>query len=214
MAHGVLLLMIGDATKKRDELQQLKKTYEFSVLFGVETDTYDVMGILKSLTPLNLPTNLIEKIQEHISHIVGLHTQQYPPYSSISVNGKSLYWYAKNDLLHTITIPKKTIQIYSAEFVKTAHISALDLQKNIIDRISKTHGDFRQEEIIECWNQFFTINHELSFALYFFTIECSSGTYVRSIVHELGQFLNCGAIAYEIYRTKVGEYKIDEAIKI
>src|SRR3712207_2873397 len=47
LAHGVLLLMIGDATKQRKDYLGLDKMYEFEVLFGVETDTYDLLGFVK-----------------------------------------------------------------------------------------------------------------------------------------------------------------------
>ena len=47
-----------------------------------------------------------------------------------------------------------------------------------------------------------------------FTIECSSGTYIRSLAHEMGQKLGCGAHLAEITRTAVGEFSLDQAIKL
>lgn len=44
-----------------------------------------------------------------------------------------------------------------------------------------------------------------------FTVTVSSGTYVRSLVHDLGQKLGCGAILTALRRTRVGEFKIEEA---
>lgn len=41
-----------------------------------------------------------------------------------------------------------------------------------------------------------------------FLIKCGSGTYVRSLVHDLGQKLGCGAYVTELRRTKVGEYSV------
>jgi tRNA pseudouridine55 synthase len=46
-----------------------------------------------------------------------------------------------------------------------------------------------------------------------FRIACGSGTYIRSLVHDLGQVLGCGAIMTELRRTQVGEFKIEEAFK-
>jgi tRNA pseudouridine55 synthase len=44
-----------------------------------------------------------------------------------------------------------------------------------------------------------------------FTVTVSSGTYVRSLVHDLGQKLGCGAILTALRRTRVGEFKIEDA---
>jgi len=45
-----------------------------------------------------------------------------------------------------------------------------------------------------------------------FVIECSSGTYIRSLAHEMGEKLRCGAHLAEIERTAVGEFSIEQAI--
>jgi tRNA pseudouridine55 synthase len=47
-----------------------------------------------------------------------------------------------------------------------------------------------------------------------FTTECSSGTYIRSLAHEMGQQLGCGAHLAEISRTAVGEFSLEQAIKL
>lgn len=44
-----------------------------------------------------------------------------------------------------------------------------------------------------------------------FIVTVSSGTYVRSLVHDLGQKLGCGAILTALRRTRVGEFKIEDA---
>jgi tRNA pseudouridine55 synthase len=47
-----------------------------------------------------------------------------------------------------------------------------------------------------------------------FVIECSSGTYIRSLAHEMGQKLGCGAHLAEITRTAVGEFSLEQAIAL
>lgn len=44
-----------------------------------------------------------------------------------------------------------------------------------------------------------------------FRVKVSSGTYIRSLVHDLGQFLGCGAILTQLRRTRVGEFTLKEA---
>src|SRR6266705_5083430 len=47
-----------------------------------------------------------------------------------------------------------------------------------------------------------------------FSIECSSGTYIRSLAHEMGEKLGCGAHLAEIVRTAVGEFSLEQAIRL
>ena len=47
-----------------------------------------------------------------------------------------------------------------------------------------------------------------------FSIECSSGTYIRSLAHEVGQRLSVGAHLEQIRRTASGEFRLDQALKL
>ena len=47
-----------------------------------------------------------------------------------------------------------------------------------------------------------------------FRVKCGSGTYIRSLIHDLGQSLGCGAYVKELRRTKVGEYVVEDAVKL
>ena len=47
-----------------------------------------------------------------------------------------------------------------------------------------------------------------------FRVTCSSGTYIRSLAHDFGEKLGCGAYLTELRRTRIGEYKIEDAKKI
>lgn len=63
MAEGLLLVLVGDECKRRDHYQKLDKIYEFEVLFGVSTDTYDILGKITS-TKHQIPNNLILQIKK------------------------------------------------------------------------------------------------------------------------------------------------------
>lgn len=45
-------------------------------------------------------------------------------------------------------------------------------------------------------------------------LTCSAGTYIRSIAHDLGQYLGCGAILTSLRRTRAGEFAIDQAYTV
>lgn len=45
-------------------------------------------------------------------------------------------------------------------------------------------------------------------------VECSAGTYIRTLVHDIGQKLGCGAYCENLRRTKIGEYNVKDAIDV
>ncbi len=47
-----------------------------------------------------------------------------------------------------------------------------------------------------------------------FRLGCSSGTYARSIVHELGQKLGCGGALSALRRTRIGSFRLEDAVSI
>jgi len=47
-----------------------------------------------------------------------------------------------------------------------------------------------------------------------FTVKCSKGTYIRSLAHDIGQKLNCGAYLHELRRVSVGQYNVENAQSI
>ncbi|WP_106916467.1 tRNA pseudouridine(55) synthase TruB [Chryseobacterium aurantiacum] len=51
----------------------------------------------------------------------------------------------------------------------------------------------------------------IDFPLISFTVGCSKGTYIRSLAHDIGQELGVGAYLTQLRRTKIGDYKIEDA---
>lgn len=52
---------------------------------------------------------------------------------------------------------------------------------------------------------------KIEFPLVSFTVGCSKGTYIRSLAHDIGQELGVGAYLTQLRRTKIGDYKIEDA---
>lgn len=214
LARGVLLLMIGEETKNRDKYLALSKVYEFQVLFGVETDTFDALGYLQSNKLSSTPDNLEEGIKEFINSKMGKQVQIYPPYSSKTVLGKPLYWWARNNKLSEIKIPEKEIEIFSFDLIKIEDRPTKLIKEKVLANIAMVEGDFRQEETINKWNNLFESNLAKFFKVASFRIHCSSGTYVRSLVQDLGKEVGSGAIALDILRTKVGDFTISDTLRV
>ena len=104
MAHGLMVLLVGAETKKQEKYQKLDKVYQFKVLFGIETDTYDILGMIQNNIISNIDKNAVIKYLESIQ---GESIQKFPPYSSIKVSGKPLWKWAKEGNISSIKIPEK-----------------------------------------------------------------------------------------------------------
>lgn len=168
MATGLLIFGIGTATRFLPYLQTDPKRYEFSVLFGIETDSYDAEGETVAQRPV--PDDLEIRIREAIKGMVGDVLQTVPVYSAVKKDGRPLYAYARKGQ----EVERPTRQI---------HIESLGLV-------------------------------ELQGSVAKFAVTCSSGTYVRTIAHEIGNTVGCGAHATEIRRTHAGPFSISDAVSL
>lgn len=215
LAHGVLLLLVGEKTKEKEDYLSLKKTYEFTVIFGIETDTYDLLGLVKETEMKQPPENVNLIVNTFVNNSLGKKLHHYPPYSSRTVRGKPLFWWARNNKLEEIEVPTHPLEIYEMECLETGKISLSVLQENVTQSVNSVRGDFRQEEILSRWKEFFTKqNNRQSLQKAKFTISCSSGTYIRELIHQLGEEVGCKAVAFDIERTAVGDYNAKDALKL
>lgn len=208
MAHGLLLLLIDEENKNREKYLHLGKTYEVEILFGFETDTYDVLGKVSNVS--KVPNVSKTKIEQELKIFIGKREQKYPAYSSKAVNGKPLFWWARNNRLAEIEIPKREVEIFSIAFLSSRKIVGNQLLTEVERKIQSLTGNFRQKEIIESWAK--SIDECVNYQIIKIVVHCSSGTYMRTLAHELGKQLGNGAIASDIYRTRVGEYSISQNI--
>jgi len=60
----------------------------------------------------------------------------------------------------------------------------------------------------------FRIEERLSEREFTFSVRCAKGTYVRTLVHDLGESLGFGAVTKELKRTQTGSFHIDEAVQL
>lgn len=96
MATGVLLILLGDATKISNYLMSDVKGYEFDVAFGIKTDTEDITGkIIHTETPLLINNQIID---DCLLQMVGKQTQIPPMYSAIKIDGQKLYELARKGI--------------------------------------------------------------------------------------------------------------------
>jgi tRNA pseudouridine55 synthase len=189
----------------------MSKEYTLDVLFGFSTDTYDILG--KVIESGEVDTLRPSAINKALNEFRGKLQQEYPPYSSKTVDGKALFQWAREGLLNSIIMPSRSVTIYEIEISHVYKIKEPQLLAYIENCVSKVNGDFRQEEVMRIWKRHLKQKGVREFPAATIKISCSSGTYARSIAHGLGAELGVPALALHILRTQVGEYTIDKSLK-
>ena len=165
LAQGVLLVLLGQATKIAAYLTEGRKQYQGVLRLGVETDTYDCLGkVLRTSDYGSLETSLVYQAVLEWGRLV---EQEVPPFSAAKHQGQPLYALSRSG--RDVPVKRKPIHIYQVEVVK------MDLP------------------------------------LVRFRVECSAGTYIRSLVHSLGIRLQCGAVLEELIRERSHPFGLDQA---
>jgi tRNA pseudouridine(55) synthase len=206
MASGILLVLAGEEVKNKEKYLRLDKEYEFEVLFGFATDTYDILG---KVVKQGIAIEDLEKIiKNNLKNFTGTFAQKYPIYSSKTVNGKQLFEYGREGI--EVEQPEREVKVKSLKLIKFRKIDSKKLLANIEKRIAKVKGDFRQKEILKIWQKKLKPLEAQSFTVANFKIKCGSGTYVRGIANSLGEEIGVPALALSIKRTRVGRYSIPE----
>ncbi len=228
MACGLMILLVGEECKKKDKYLGLNKTYEFKILVGFSTDTYDLLGLVSPNTSAKevfvrssdllsdpesagqtIPnTSFAFALQEVLPKFTGTFIQKYPSFSSKTVGGKQLFQLSKDNELPE-NLPAHEVTIIKLLCTSTEVLEKEDLQKEIFRRIALVKGDFRQQEIIKRWNEVFNVSKEKEYEIISCVCECSSGTYIRQLVADISEKIKVPLVTYMINRTKVGEYGLD-----
>ncbi len=209
MASGVLVVLAGDEVHNKEKYLGLPKEYNFEILFGFATDTYDILGkVTNSGILKNIGIKELEKlVKSNLKYFKGRFIQKYPVYSSRTVNGKPLFAYAREGV--KLEAPEREVNVKSLSLHKMRIISAESLLKNLNKRIPKVQGDFRQKEILKIWSKNLQKSKN-KFLIGNFSIKCGSGTYVRGIANDLGVKMGVPALAFSIKRTRVGKWTKEE----
>lgn len=164
MAEGVLVILVGAATKASDYLLAGDKTYRAGFRLGLESDTLDIWGKVRE-TGVPLPT--ADEVTKAVMSFEGGYDQLPPMYSAIQKDGVRLYDLARKG----VEVERET------RFVNVENIKLLSFE-----------GDRGV-----------------------FEAKCSKGTYIRSLCHDIGRKLGCGAVMDSLVRLRSGSFTIEEA---
>lgn len=165
LATGLLLVLVGEATKLSEYMVGFDKVYEGTMRLGMQSDTHDSAGEIVAGPGGGIPP--IERLRELAKPLTGDLQQVPPAFSAVKVRGKKLYEYARAG------------EVVEAE-PRDVHVSEFS--------IMDVDGDTAT-----------------------FRIACSSGTYVRTLVNDIGQAAGCGALVASLRRTAIADFTLDEA---
>ena len=112
-ATGLLLVLLGRATRLAQFYGGDKKEYEAVVKLGCETDTLDAVG--KTVRELPVPTLDRNAVQAVLSRFIGEIEQVPPSYSAIKIDGQPLYRQARKGL--DVQAPPRRVVIYALELL-------------------------------------------------------------------------------------------------
>jgi tRNA pseudouridine55 synthase len=168
LATGVLVLLLGRATRLVQFYTGRRKRYAAGFRFGFATDTYDSDGEAQGPDAApSLDEALLEKLA---AERIGRFEQMPPSFSAKKIHGRPAYELARKKQ----PVELKAVEVELFEY-----------------KLTQIEGSVAR-----------------------FVIECSSGTYIRALAHEMGQKLGCGAHLSEITRLAVGEFSLDQAVKL
>jgi tRNA pseudouridine55 synthase len=168
MATGLMILLIGKATKISQYLISLDKAYEGTVELGKVTDSQDADGEVLETRPV--PPLTEEEVRKAMTTFLGDQYQMPPMFSAIKIAGVPLYKSARKGV--EIEREPRFIRVMSFE----------------LTRFALPHFDFK--------------------------LRCTKGTYVRTLAHDLGQKLGCGAHLSALRRTSTDKFNISEALTL
>ena len=166
LATGILLICIGRATKRVEELQAERKEYVAELMLGATTPSFDMEHPVDKTYPTDHITR--EKVEAALLSLTGERLQAPPIYSAKKVEGMRAYEFARAG--EEVELRKALINIYS-----------IVLEEYDMPRIR-------------------------------IRVECSKGTYIRSLAQEIGEALDSGAYLTSLRRTRSGDHRVEDAV--
>jgi tRNA pseudouridine55 synthase len=164
LATGLLVLVVGDYTKRAGEFSKLDKTYEVTMKLGQTSTTGDEEG---DKTAVSNREPFKKELETALKSFEGEIMQTPPQFSAIKVGGQRAYKLARKG--QKVGLEPRKVNIHGLKLT-----------------------DYSYPEVK-------------------FTAEVSSGTYIRSLVEDMGAKLGTGAYMSDLRRTTVGKFSFKGA---
>jgi len=166
MATGLLIILVGKATKLSQYLTSLDKTYSGTIKLGEATNTQDADGEVTTSKPV--PELARADIDRALADFIGDQYQIPPMFSAVKIDGQRLYKLARKG---------KEVE-REPRFIR---VSRLDVTRMELPEVD-------------------------------FSLDCSKGTYVRTLANDFGEKLGCGAHLSALRRDGSDQFSADDAL--
>jgi tRNA pseudouridine55 synthase len=186
LATGLLIMLVGHATRLAQFLVADEKEYVAGVRLGIATPTYDSLSLADPRTEVrgSRPDVLVtlEQIQSRLPDFLGTFPQLPPQFSAKKIDGVRAYDKARKGEavdLKPVEVTVRELELLSFEPPSPA---AEPRTSNLEDR-----------------------------GLLRLRVAATAGFYVRSLAHDIGLALGCGGHLEALRRTRVGRFRITDA---
>ena len=182
LATGLLVVLVGPATRMAQFLAADEKEYIADVRLGIATPTYDAAsladGVRDPMADVRYPADEIEAV---LARFRGSFLQTPPPFSAKKIASVPAYEKArKNQPVELKPVP---VIVRDLEVLSPSDIGS---------RLSAIGSG----------------------GLLRLRVAASAGFYVRSLAHDIGQVLGCGAHLEALRRTRVGRFVVQDALTL
>jgi tRNA pseudouridine55 synthase len=187
LATGLLVLLVGHATRLSRFLMTDEKEYIADIRLGISTPTYDAQGLEAGAARREVRVTT-QQIRAVLPDFLGTFPQLPPAYSAKKVAGERAY--------------KKARRNQEVE-LKPVEVTVRELE--LLDRGTDDPGtdDLGTED-----------QGPRDPGLMRLRIVCTAGFYVRSLAQDLGQLLGCGAHLEALRRIRAGQFRLADALTL
>jgi len=188
LATGLLVVLVGHATRLAQFLVADEKEYVADVRLGIATPTYDAASLGEVRGAGSEVRVSSAEIEAVLAEFRGTFMQTPPAFSAKKVDGIAAYRQARKDL--PVELKPVAVTVRELEVLSAPHP---DLAPPASNPAPRTAPPAPRTSLLRL------------------RVAASSGFYVRSLAHDIGQRLGCGAHLEALRRTRVGRFRVEEA---
>ena len=210
LATGVLLVCIGPACKRAQELQDHDKEYIARIRFGATTPSYDLEKDVDRTFPYEHITRA--DVEAALPAFLGDQEQVAPLFSAKSVDGVRAY-----ELARKLYRSGRVAELDDAA-LETLHRSKITISElELLDFFpAGSTPQNPSQEVSGTASSRINVADTSALGLpeAVIRIACSKGTYIRAFARDLGEALGSGAHLSGLIRSRSGSFRVEDALSV
>jgi tRNA pseudouridine55 synthase len=210
LATGVLLVCIGPACKRAQELQDHDKEYIARIRFGATTPSYDLEKDVDRTFPYEHITRA--DVEAALPAFLGDQEQVAPLFSAKSVDGVRAY-----ELARKLYRSGRVAELDAAA-LETLHRSKITISElELLDFFpAGSTPQNPSQEVSGTASSRINVADTSALGLpeAVIRIACSKGTYIRAFARDLGEALGSGAHLSGLIRSRSGSFRVEDALSV